>query len=210
MDYGQAFTFVTRDKNWVSRMLIGVVFALFLPLGGLGAIPLTGWAIAIARGVIRGQADPLPDWEEMSRFLVDGLKALVVFFIWNIPAWALGLVAGFVDSPAVEVISLCCGTLFGLLIAILSLGAFGLLADDRPFGEVVNPANAWRVVSANWANTILCWIVAVVGMLVATIAGSIICLIGIIPGWAYGFALGGHLYGQLYREALSGKEVMPV
>jgi hypothetical protein len=81
------------------------------------------------------------------------------------------------------------------------------LADDRSFGEALNPANAWRVVSANWANTIIVWLVAAIGGTLAYAIGLILCVIGIFLGIAYAFALNGHLYGQLYRQAQGGEKL---
>lgn len=207
MDYGEAFTYMFRGKDWIAKILLGVVLALFLPLGGIGAIPLIGWSIAIGRGVIRGQDDPLPEWSELGQIIVDGLKATVIFIVWNLPAIIIAGAASLVDNGAVQAICGLCGFLYTLVVAFLSLGVYGLLADDRPFGAAINPVNAWQVVSANWANTIIAWILAMVGILAATTIGVILCVVGVVLGWAYGFALGGHLYGQLYRQATMGGKV---
>ena len=201
INYGEAFTFIPKGPNWISKALMGVVFALFLPLGGIGVIPLFGWSIAIARGVIHGRDDVLPEWSDLGQILIDGVKTAVIMFVWNLPGFALSGIASLVDNATVQVLFSICGGLYSLVVGIVFLGVFGLLADDRSFAQAINPINAWRVVSANWANTIIVMIVALAGMLAATIIGTFLCLVGVVLGWAYGFALGGHLYGQLYREA---------
>ena len=211
MDYGLAFTFIPNSsKDWISKALMGVVFALFIPLV-VGGIALTGWSIAVARRVIRGEEDVLPEWSELGQIIIDGLKFIAIIILWNIPLWILvGLNAGlntFIDVGFLNFLVSCCAGLYGLLVSILTLGVFGLLADDRSFGEALNPANAWSVVSANWANTIIVWLVAAIGAALATTIGVILCVIGIVLGIAYGSALGGHLYGQLYREAQGGEKL---
>lgn len=203
INYGEAFTFVNKGPNWINKALMGVVFALFIPLGGIGVIPLFGWSIAISRSVIRGRDDVLPEWSELGQILIDGLKTAVIMFIWNLPGFILGGIAGLIDNGAAQVLLSICGGLYSLLVGILFVGVFGLLADDRSFGQAINPKFAWRVISANWANTIIVMVVAFVGIITASVIGTLLCLIGVVFGWAYGFALGGHLYGQLYREAES-------
>lgn len=207
MDYGLAFTFIPNSsKEWISKALMGVVFAVLIIFFGIGLIPLMGWSIAIARGVIQGREDPLPDWSELGQTIIDGLKLVVIFILWFIPLWILLLLGALINSDFLSIVLNCCGAIYGVLASILLLGVFGLLADDRPFGEALNPANSWRVVSANWANTILAWLVAALGASIASSLSIILCGVGIFLGIAYGYSLYGHLYGQLYREAQgSGK-----
>jgi hypothetical protein len=201
MNYGEAFTFMNKGQNWVSKILVGVLFALFLPLGGIGVIPLFGWSIAIGRRVIRGEVDALPEWSEIGSIIIDGLKMAVIWFIWNLPGLILGGLANLIDAPVAQALFGLCGGLYSLVIGILFLGVFGLLADEKPFIQAINPVYAWRVVSANWANTIVVWVLAIAGIIIASLIGTVLCGVGMILGWTYGFALGGHLYGQLYRES---------
>jgi hypothetical protein len=170
----------------------------------IGIVPLIGWGIAIARRVIQGEADVLPEWAELGQMIVDGLKYIAIFILWYIPVWILVILGAIINEDIVNLVINCCAAIYGVLVAVLALGVFGLLADDRPFGEALNPANSWTVVSANWANTIIVWLVAAVGAAVAISVSIILCGIGIVLGMAYGYALIGHLYGQLYREARGG------
>ena len=208
MDYGLAFTFVPNSsKDWISKSLMGVVFAGFILLGGIGFIPLIGWAIAIARRVIRGEQDVLPEWSELGQIIIDGLKFIAIFILWNIPLWILSGLSAVIDVGIVDILISCCLFIYGVLVTILLLGVFGLLADDRSFGEVLNPTNSWTIVSANWANTIIAWLVVSIGASLAFSLGIILCGVGVFLGIPYGFSLYGHLYGQLYREAQGGEKL---
>ena len=207
MDYGLAFTFIPNSsKDWISKSLMGVVFAL-LSFVVIGIVPLIGWGIAIARHVIQGDEDVLPDWSELGQTIIDGLKFMAIFILWYIPVWLLVILGAVINVEVVNLIINCCAAIYGVLVAILALGVYGLLADDRPFGEALNPANSWSVVSANRADTIIVWLVAAVGAAIATSISVILCGIGIVLGMTYGYALIGHLYGQLYREAQGGEKV---
>ena len=67
MDYGTAFTFITKDENWISKAVMAAVFVLLLPFLGLGSLLLIGWAIAVARHVINGEKETLPEWSELGQ-----------------------------------------------------------------------------------------------------------------------------------------------
>lgn len=202
MDYGQAFTFIpSSSKEWINKALMGVAFAVAIIFLGVGLIGLAGWAVAIARRVIRGEADPLPEWSELSTIIVDGLKLLVLLFAWLIPLWLLSIVGAIIDNGVVSIILWCCSAIYGIPMGLLLVGAIGLLADDRPFAEVFNPMNAYKIVSTNWAGTIIVLIVAGFTSSIASTVGTLLCGIGVFATTPYAYAVAGHLYGQLYREA---------
>ena len=64
LDIGKAFTYVTEDPKWVSKVLIGggLIIAGFLTLvGWLFTLPVVGgYLILLLRNVIAGQPQPLP------------------------------------------------------------------------------------------------------------------------------------------------------
>jgi hypothetical protein len=209
MDYGQAFTYLPNSSdNWISKVAMGVVFALLTLFLGLGTIALVGWAIAIARRVIQGQEDVLPEWADLGQIIMDGLKAVALIIIWFIPLLIMIPVSIVIDNFAIQFVFWCCSLIYGLPLSLLLLGVFGQLAADRPFSEVLNPVNAWGVISANWANTIIVWLLAAVGYSLATLVGTILCLIGVFLGITYGYSVIGHLYGQLYSESQGGKAAL--
>lgn len=215
MNYGEAFSFVFQDKDWLKKLGIAAALGL-LSFIVVGYIPLMGWSIEIARRVINGEAEILPDWSNIGDYLMDGLKAFGIYMIWFAPVWilslltsgistALGFMGESADTMAVGITLLsACISLFsivyGLIAALLMIGAFGILAANGSFGEALNPANAFKRVKANFGDHILTMIVASIGASLATMLGIILCGIGIVIGMAFGFALVGHLYGQVYRQ----------
>lgn len=197
MDYAKAFTYLPEtSENWISKAAMGFVFVLLIPVIGVGLIGLLGWSIAISRGVIRGQQDVLPEWSELAPIFIDGLKLFVVVILWFLPLWVLSIIGAFVDDSTINLIISCCSILFGIPVGLLFLGAYGLLADEKSFSVVLNPVNSWKIVSANWANTIITVIVAVLASFLGSL-GSFLCGLG----FAYYYSVVGHLYGQFYKEA---------
>ena len=215
MNYGDAFSFVFQDSDWLKKLGIAAALGL-LAFIVVGYIPLMGWSIEIARRVINGEAEVLPDWSNIGQYFIDGLKAFGIYIIWSAPIWLLSLIfsglgaaTGFMGEGAeamavgLSIASLCVSlfsVVYGIIMAILMVGAFGNLAASESFGYALNPANAYKRVKANFGDHILTMIVGSVGMSLATMLGVILCGIGIVIGMAYGFALMGHLYGQVYRQ----------
>lgn len=219
MNYGEAFTFIAKDEDWLKKLAIGAVFALLAPLLFIGLLPLLGWSLEIARRVIDGEEPVLPEWSNIGGLFVSGIKLIVVYFVWMLPMILLSGITAAVsflledamagsDAPIVTMVCSGCAGLIGLvymvLFGILAPGAFGELAATGSLGQALNPANALAVLKANPAGSI---IGAILGGIVPSLAqslGTLICVVGMLPAMAYGMAFMGHLYGQVYREAKAG------
>ena len=216
MNYGEAFTFIAKDEDWLKKLAIGAVFALLSPLLFIGFLPLLGWSLEIARRVIDGEEPVLPEWSNIGGFFVGGIKVIVLFLVWALPmillsgattaaSFLLQDAMGGSDAQTVTLVCSACSGLVGLvyvvLFSILVPGAFGELAATGSLGRALNPANALAVLKANPAGSIISTILGgIVPSLVQSI-GMLVCLVGVLPAIAYGFAFMGHLYGQAYREA---------
>lgn len=69
-------------------LLIGMVIPL------LPAIVVYGYLLRVMRGSIRGDLNELPAWDAWGEYIIDGLKALVVSFVYLLPG-SLAMMAGF-------------------------------------------------------------------------------------------------------------------
>jgi hypothetical protein len=212
MDIGAALSFVTQDKDWIKKILIGAV----LVLTGIGMIPVAGWALEIVRRVIRGDTEPLPEWAEFGKFIVDGLKLIVVTIVWSLPYIVLSACLGGIGAAlgnsasqsdvatASTILSVCLGVIaipyfiaFGLLLP----GAAGILAEQDSLGAAINPARALKLVRANIGGYVIAFLVGDIIVSVATFVGTLVCVIGVLPATAYAYAVLGHMYGQAHRKA---------
>ena len=201
MDYGAAFTFINKDENWISKAIMAAVFVLLLPFLGLGSLLLMGWTIAIARRVINSDAELLPDWSELGQIFIDGLKMLVVFFIWAIPAYLLGGIGALINSDVVSICVGLIGFLYAILLVLLVPAVIGQLAAGASFGQVLNPANSSRLLMAKLPETVIVTALYLIGISLAFTFGLLLCGIGIFATLPYAYGVIGHLAGQLYGEA---------
>ena len=68
MDIQRAFTFITDDEKWITKLLIAVVISFFSFL----IVPIfivSGYAIQIARNSRDGMDTPLPEWDDWSSYM---------------------------------------------------------------------------------------------------------------------------------------------
>ncbi|GEM_PF-574267 len=101
----RAFLFPFKDRDWLSKFLIGSLFILaswVIPI-----IPLVfvfGYAIQTMRQTIQAGEGQLPAWEDWAGLGVKGVLCLVLYFIYCLPGLVLlaGAVASFVLSLVVN------------------------------------------------------------------------------------------------------------
>ena len=212
MNYIEALTFVFKDKNWIQKVAIGCIFAFFAS-AGIGLIPLLGWSVEIARRIIQQEEETLANWTQIITYIVNGTKIFIVLLIWSIPSAffpisvdeTTGAITSF--SPLLIV--------YMLVLVVFMIPMLGLLAQNRPFVEAVNPLNSIRFIQANLSTAIGAIVFLVIGQFFIGIAVAVpyllfslvlgdaasVLLTLVVPGIVYNFAFLGHICGQLQSVA---------
>jgi len=212
MEIGKAFSFVTEDEQWITKVLIGGLIQ-FVPL--LGTIAILGYSYRVAQNVARGNPRPLPAWGEFGDFLGRGFFALVIQIVYLLPLIVLYGVFLFLtvagaaaaeDSEAVAgvlgLLSLCLIPLqlvvalvcvFASLAAIMRYLATDSLGEAFKFGEVIATLR-------NHIGSFL--MILVVGILAGLVAGLgvIACGIGVLFTGFYAQCVIGHVIGQAMQR----------
>jgi hypothetical protein len=215
MDIGVALRFTTEDKKWIEKIAIGAVL-IFTVIGWLAVV---GWMLEILRRVVRGEAEVLPPWTNLGKYFVDGLVVGVIGFLWILPIIVVSACLGGLSGIAAGLqpdenagggmmiwLTLCLGLIslpYALIVSFLIPPMLGIYALQGTFGAAVNPAKAWRLARANLGGFLVAWLVGSIVGVAASLIGTILCLIGVYPLGAYASAVGGHLYGQAYREGMA-------
>ncbi len=214
MDFGASFSFVTQDEEWIKKIAIGAVLVLVSPFTlGISLIPLVGWGLEISRRVIRGTEPTLPDWSDFGQLFTDGIKLIVGALIWSLPLIILSICGSIIGVVVAEqgggddfagilsALVSCVSVPYGLLVALLLPSLVGQLADHGEFGRAINPMNAFKLLGANVGGYVLALVVYAIVVPLIQLVGLLVCIVGVLPAYAYGQAVLGHLYGQAYREA---------
>lgn len=147
MNFAKAFSFVFEDPDWAKKILIGGLITL-IPV--VGSLLVLGYMVSVGRNVIRGNPRPLPDWSDFGQMLIDGLYALIIYFVYTLPilivlcvvlAPSLAIGSAFSEDGSLNAVAslgviLCCiGVLFSTFYSQCVIGhAYGqayLLAKQR-------------------------------------------------------------------------------
>jgi hypothetical protein len=167
---------------------------------------------------VREDPEVLPPWSNLGKYFVDGLMVGVIGFLWTLPiivvSACLGSLTGILSAGAddstgggmVVFLNICLAFIslpYSLVVSFLIPPMMGIYALQGTFSEAVNPAKAWRLARANLDGFLVAWLMAGIIGMVASVIGTILCLIGLYPLSAYAGAVAGHLYGQAYREGMA-------
>lgn len=217
MDIAQAFKFVFDDEKWLSKVGLGGLIAIVPILN----FAVAGYMIKVAENVARGQATPLPEWNNLGEHFMRGLYALVINLVYFIPyilivglfSCVLGAVGGTAGdssdagAAATGLISLVLVPVY-LVIAFVSFlfayaglaryVATGSLSEAFKFGEVFAMVRSKPGV----------WLMLVLVLILASLVGglgAIACGVGALFTGFYGTLVQGHALGQtVQREGMLG------
>ena len=215
MEFGLAFSLPFKDPDWFKKMIVNGLVML-IPV--VGQICLLGWAIEIARRIIKDEpSDTLPAFDFGGQ-LSQGFKAWIISLVYSIPLivfiipiQVVPALSGVLEldestmSIAVIAVSVCCGGLaliYSILMGFMLPAAIGKFIDTGQLGAGFRVGEIFSLVKASPVSFLL----AIVGSFVASFVsslGSIVCGIGILITAPYGMAILGNLYGQAYKQAIT-------
>ena len=209
----EAFTYQFEDKDWVKKFLLG---SLFVALSFF-LIPmpfLMGYIIRNIRNILKKQPNPLPEWNELGKMYVDGLK----FFIYCL-GYALPVVLIIVVIAIMVIVMAVAGNddmavffgllmfpmqllimVYSLLMMLVSPVLYIKFANNEPAKNFYNLKQLYKFIKDNIANLLIVILLnAATGFIVNI--GMLFFFIGILPALYYAFSVISHLYGQLYLQA---------
>ena len=218
MDIGKALGFVFEDEAWIKKILIGAVIML-IPIFGQFAI--VGYAIALIRNVIAGDYSPLPEWDNLGGYFMDGLKFFVVNLVYAIPilifvcpvvvSWSL--MGAFADNnKALDTVGTiasiltagvgCLTALYAIVMWLLSPVLQIRFAESGEIGACLKFGEMFRFMLGNIGSIAISQLLGwAASALVLPIVGSISFGILALPATVLIKAFSSHLYGQIGRQA---------
>ncbi len=209
MDISRALGFVFADEEWMSKLLLGTVIML-IPIFGWFA--LMGYAIEVLRKVKADDPRPLPAWDDIGRYFVDGLMFWVATLIYAIPflifvcpialVWILPAAAGDSEDLMVILGSIsgivtlglgCLASLYGILLALLTPVLQIRYAENGEIGDCLRFGEVFRFLFANIGPIIISQILVwAAGMIIGIVVSVAVSILAIIPicGWILAALLG--------------------
>lgn len=230
MDINKAIRFVTEDKQWITKLIIGVLMTL---LGFLivPALILQGYLIKIIRQVMNGQWDGLPEWEDWGELLRDGFFVTVAQIVYTLPfiilmtigglaTGGLASISGSEDVAAVVasgggLMLFCLVMLFVVALLFLTPAILIQYAIKDDFGATFRFGEVFGIIRNHTADILIALLVSLVAAFVISLVIGVLSLIPCL-GWIAAFVIGlavgpyvsfitAHLYGQIAAKVLGNK-----
>lgn len=212
MNVGQAFTYVFEDERWVSKLLLGALIML-IPIFGMFAV--LGYVVATIRNVLAGAIRPLPEWDNLGEYFVDGLMVIVANLVYALPLIILACVIavpsllpilagenedlmailGGLSAVVMAAIG-CIIFLYSLVLWILSPTIYLQYAVYDSVGACLRFGDVFRFTLDNIGSVLIAQLMMWVGGLVVGLVGGLISVVvsvlSIIPicGWILGLVIG--------------------
>ncbi|HEX2835591.1 MAG TPA: DUF4013 domain-containing protein [Thermoanaerobaculia bacterium] len=215
-DFAKPFTFVFDDPRWMPKILIGGLFYLAGMLI-VGWFFILGYLAQMVRNVIRGDANPLPEWENnLGDFFNEGLRLVGVVLCWMVPILALVIafilpmaVFGSADSDELNAFGGGIAGCMACLIVPLSLGiTFFMPASltfavvEQRFGAAFELRRIWPYIKANIGNYLLAIVVYLIARMLGGIGVMLLC-VGVFFTAFWAFLITAHSFAQVYRLAIT-------
>ncbi|HDQ71729.1 MAG TPA: DUF4013 domain-containing protein [Chloroflexi bacterium] len=218
MDIGRAFGVLFEDKDWVMKLVLGSVLML-IPI--FGQLALLGYGIAIIRNVIADDPNPLPAWENIGDYFVDGLKLALVNLIYAVPLILVGcLFFGVGILPALggdsdelmvvlmgmtSIVTLCLTCvviLYALFLGLLSPVLHIFYAESGDIGACLRFGEVFRYLS-NHIGPIIVSLLVVWAINAFILPIVLVVSLGLLalPTAFWMKTVSCHLYGQISRQA---------
>jgi hypothetical protein len=209
---GDAFTFMFKDPNWVTKVLIGGLFVL-LSCFLIGIPVLYGYCIELQQRVRRGEEYPLPEWRDVGVKFVLGVKYIVTLLIYYlplvivaIPVLIFSVLATATDAEmahafggaTVAILILFFIMPFSLLLALLTPVISIKFAERERIGDGVDLGEVFRMFREHWQDSLVAILLSILAGFLA-IFGLLLFLIGVLFTSFYALLVRHHLFGQIAR-----------
>jgi hypothetical protein len=212
-DFGKPFTFVFDDPQWLNKILLGGLFYLagFLLIGWFFIL---GYCAKLARNVIAGVQHPLPEWDDLGGYFVEGARLIGVAIVYSVPMIAIvftfivpAIIMDSTGNDVAEVIgSGMAGCLWCLMVP-LSLAMLIFLPASMLFAAVEQRFSAafefgriWSFIKTNIGNYLLAVVIYLIARFLGGFGIFLLC-IGVIFTGFWAMLVTAHGFAQVYRIA---------
>ena len=225
MDIGKSFRFVFDDKDWATKLLLGLLISI-VPILNLA---WNGYLVQLVRNVSEDAEFPLPEWSDFGDKFVKGLILFLVAILYALPVVIVivvialgGLATGLSTdgniTDTVASIFAGVGILLGCLITVYLLALTFYLpavyvhfSREGTFGSCFEIGKIINLISANIGEYLTAWIVSLLfGIVIGVIASILFTILALIVciGWILALILAGfltvwptaviaHMFGQI-------------
>jgi hypothetical protein len=216
IDFGRAFQFYFEDPDWVKKTLMGSLFYLLAML--LVGLPfIAGYMVQVTRRAARGEARPLPEWEDYGQLFMDGLQVAGLYLLHILAALVLpgsigclfavigGAASGSGSDAAggVAALGIMAAQLLFFLIMLAVMvyfpAAYIRTAITGRFSAGLEVRENIELIKRNPGNYFMAIGIYLVTNFIAQF-GVIACCIGIFPAAFWSICVAGWAMGEVARR----------
>ena len=188
IDINKAFSHLFEDPDWISKTALG---ALLLVAPILNFV-VFGYEVRVIRNVSKGEAHPLPSWNEFGDMFIEGLwlglarivyglpififlfSALFMFFVAPIGGAAIfnprtprdaDQIASLIFLLVFSISTVCCGLgiIYSLALGVLSPAITANYARQGTFVSCFNFGEIFALIRRNPSNYLMVWVTGLLG-----------------------------------------------
>jgi hypothetical protein len=211
-----------QDSRWVTKVLIGGLFYILCFL--LVGIPfILGYCARLARNVANGDPQPLPEWDDIGGYFVEGLRLVAVGFVYVLPFFALiaafvvpmgilgslgnlhnpndvtNQIAGSFASGALSCVW-CLMVPVSLLFSFWIPGALLFASIEQRFGAAFEFGRIFAFIRNNLANYLIAFVIYLIARFAAGF-GLILFCIGVVLTAFWSMIVSTYAFAYAYRLA---------
>lgn len=211
MNINKAFSFPFEDRQWISKLGLGAVISMVPILN----FAWNGYLVGLLRNVSNGEAEPLPNWDNLEKKFMDGLILAVAGLVYSLPILIVfclplgffavsGALSG--DSNLQDVSNLIAGIggvvyfgllcvfiVYGLALSVIYPAILVLFSREGTFASCFKFREVIGLISKNSGPFFTAWGVSILAALVVgLVTGAVSAMFGWIPcvGWAVVLVIG--------------------
>lgn len=221
LDIGKAFTFLSDDPKWVTKLLIGGglilagFLAIFTVIGWIFIFAIVlGYLVQFCRNVIAGQPQPLPEWDNWGTKMTDGFKAIVVNLVYALPAILISLVfvlpgallsasnsdGANVAGGGLQLLGNCLSFIVGLATYLVLPIGVGRYAASGNIGYALQFGEVFAALRRNISTYVIIALLSYFAVGFISGIGLLACGIGMAFTSFYASLMQYHLFGQAQRQ----------
>lgn len=182
----------------------------------IGAFFVYGYLARLVRNVIAGEAQPLPEWDDLGEYFSEGLRLFCVALVYTLPLIVMmfvfivpSIVAESVDNDALRNIGggmaacvWCIIFPLGLAMALWLPGALLFAVVERRFGAAFEFAQIAAFIKGNIGNYLLAFVVWLVVRMIVPFGFILLC-VGIFFTGFWSVVVASYSFAQAWRLAPS-------
>ena len=214
VDFGRAFQFYFEDPDWMKKTLMGALFYILAMLL-VGAPFIAGYAVQVTRRAARGEARPLPEWDDYGQIFMDGLQMIGLYLVHILAAavlpGALGCIFALIGGAASNSDAAGGVAAIGMLMAQLLLfvvlfavilyfpAAYIRTALTGRFGAGLEVRENIELIKRSPANYFIAIAIYLVTNFIAQF-GVILCCVGAFATGFWSLAVAAWALGEVARR----------